>query len=919
VSPLVGRTNECTRLDEMMESARSGRSRVVVLRGEPGLGKTVLLDYAQASAADLLVLRLAGAQSEMELSFSGLHQILLPFLNRLGTLPSLHQDSLRRAFGLQAGGPPDRFLVGLAALGLLADGAVAKPLLCLVDDAQWLDRESAHVLAFVARRLDADAITVIFAVREPTVGEQVLAGLPDIVLTGLDAEHAEQLLRSVAPDDLSEAVVSTIVSEATGNPLALIEIGRGLEAEQRSGTVELPRPLPIGRRLEGRFLDEVKRLGMDSQRFLLAAAADPTGDLGLLARAGQQLDFDMGSAAAAERRKLVSIGSTIHFRHPLVRSAVYYGASMAERTATHAALAQATDAERDPDRYAWHLAHASVPPHRAVAELLAAAGDRAAGRSRWAAAGSLYARAAPFACDLRDFAHLMLKAAEVECVDGSLGRAQAHLDEAEPYRDELLHRVRVQVTQGRIHGARREPSRATLSLLAAAEEMAGVDIRAARAILCEAFLQSRQAERFATEGATQVDVARACRACALPPSAVPTTGDRLLDALATLHLDGVARAAPLIIDSIEAMRSETGQAPETLAWLEAACMATGPIADEQGHTELARRLEQQSRRQGTVIWLASSLYHQGVGNIIAGLLHEARIAFGEVAAIDEARGAPNQLGELLMAAFQGETDRTMGLAAEMARSAAESGQGFFLAYAEYGICLVELARGRYPQALASVVGRVNEASVMQFALIDLIEAAHRSGDLIQARSLTAQLANVAALAPLPLSLGSLARARAMLLDDDPAAEEHYREAISQHSRTRGPSYVARSHLVYGEWLRRQRRLLPAREHLHSALSLFETIGARGFADRARNELLAAGGKSQSRSPGPNRHLTARELQVARLALTGATNPQIASQMFISASTVDYHLRKVFRKAGVTSRHQLSGVLSATDKGLAESA
>ncbi len=684
------------RLDQVLGEARQGLSGTLVLRGEPGVGKTSLLNYLAASAPDFQVARVGGVESEMELSFAALHQLLRPSLDAADELPPPQRTALRLAFGLEDGAPPDGFLVGLAALGLLAGRAAARPLLCLVDDAHWLDHESAAALAFLARRLYADSIVMLFAVREPAPGSALLEGLPELRLAGLDEAAAGQLLASAAgpgldgpvlegqgpgqsgrirqggaeagqgPELLTSPANTTvrqrIVAETRGNPLALIEIGQGLEPGQLTGSAPLPEPLPLGRRLEQRYLQEIRGLPADTQTLLLAAAADPTGDAALLWRAGLDLGFTAAAAAPAEARRLIGIRDQIEFRHPLIRSAVYYGAPLARRQQAHAALAAATDPVTDPDRRAWHLAMAASGLDEAVAAELEQAGNRARRRGGWTTAEAFYKRAAMLstAQAVSQRARRMLSAAGAACDGGAARRAQAMLDEAAAYRDPHHHGLAGRV-QGRIWHTMRRPADATAALLDAATELGPIDIRLARDILVEAVVQAQINGQLAPDGATPADVARVAESLPLPPGIPATVGDRLLDADTTLQLRGLGPAAAQLRLAISAARHAAGTAPEFFRWLAAACSDATILADDIALHELAWRMEAQAREQGAAIALSLALSHAGVSELLAGRLAEADRCFHERVAIEEARGRDWSIGPLLVAAWRGQEEPAQAL------------------------------------------------------------------------------------------------------------------------------------------------------------------------------------------------------------------------------------------------------------------
>jgi DNA-binding CsgD family transcriptional regulator len=905
VQSLLGRDAEARRLDQIVAAARQGRSAVLAVRGEAGVGKTALLDYAQAEAADLQVIRIDCVESEMELSFAAVHQLLRPFLATLGILPAPQRAALRLAFGVAEGQAPDRFLVGLAALGLLAGQASRKPLLCLVDDAHCLDQESADVLAFVARRLDADSIAIVFAVREPAPEPDRLDGLPELRLAGLAEEDARALLAAAAGTRLSRPVADQVIAETGGNPLALIEIGRELADGGLDGDPFLSGPLPLGRRLEQRYLREVRELPAATQSLLLAAAADPTGDPGLLARVGAKLGFTLEAAAAAESRQLITIHTTVRFRHPLIRSAVYYGASFAQRQQVEACLAAAVGPDQ-PDQRAWHLAHAVTGPDEKVAAELERAGERACRRGGWSEAAALFHRSATLTTGQAARARRMLAAAEASCSAGAIGRAQAELDAAASYHDDPRHTGLARRTAGRIHHAQRQPAAATRDLLAAAVMLGAVDVRLARDTLIEAAVEAQINGQFAPDGATRADVARAAQALPLTPGMTATAGDLLLDADTQLQLRGLDAARPALYGAIDAVRRDSRDAPQLLHWLALACEDATILGDEARMHELSSRMESAARQHGTTLTLVLALCHAGAWDLLAGDLAQARRCFTEMTDLSEARDEPWSLGSLILAAWRGPPHEAYALLDQVAAEAARQGQGYQLPFAGYARCVLELGQGRYNAAYASFPSGIADTSQLKFALPDLAEAAQRSGHHDTTGSIASQLGKLAAASPSPVMLGFLARVRALAAGDSPDADDLYREAVDQHGRAPGPAHLARSHLLYGEWLRRARRPRDARVTLLQAYQLLNDIGADGFAERARAELAAAG--ETRPAPAAARHggdLTPQEAHVARLAAAGATNAEIAAQLYLSSNTVDYHLRKVFRKLGVTSRRQLA--------------
>jgi len=776
----------------------------------------------------------------------------------------------------------------------------------VVDDAQWLDRESAAVLAFVARRLHADAIAILFGVRDSWGAPAGLDGLPGIQLEGLPVPEARQLLSAAIPG-VDDRVGQRIVAETRGNPLALIEVGRELTPGQLAGEAPLPELLPPGRRLETRFLRQTRHLPAGTQTLLLTAAADPTGDPALLWRAGHGLGFGPEAAAPAQAENLIVVGSAIRFRHPLIRSAIYYSAAPIERRRIHQALATATDPGHDADRRAWHLSEATAEPDEGVAAGLERAADRAAARGGWAASAAFLTRAAVLSPDPRTQARRLLGAARAEITAGAPGKAQLLLDRARDHLHDRLQDGLAKLAQGAIYHALNQPAQAAAALLAAAADLAALDVRLARAALLDALTAAVVSGPLALAGATVLDVAAAARAVPLTTGQKPGIGDLLLDAGAALVLDGHRAAAPLVRRAITALGRDPSESAQMLDWLEAGCRLAGALGDDAAMQALAGRLERQARRQGAVTALATVLIYSGSSAMFAGSLDEAQARFTERGAIETAREGDCRLGNLLVQAWRGRDRETRAEAPALAETARTQGQGWKLAWVEYALCVLELSLGHYQEALASApTGFEENLLVSAFAQADFVEAAVRCGDTAAAGEALARIAGRAPAGGSPLALGLLARSRALLAADD-EAEALYAEAIDCLARCQGAAHLARTQLLYGEWLRRRKRRVEAREQLRAAFTQFEAMGAAGFAERARLELAATGETARRRSPETRNDLTPQEAQIATLASRGATNPEIASKLFLSPSTVDYHLRKVFRKLDVTSRRHLARI------------
>jgi DNA-binding CsgD family transcriptional regulator len=902
---LLGRRSECDALDRLVAGVRAGQSQVLVLRGEAGVGKTALLEYLVGRGAGCRIARAAGVESEMELPFAGLHQLCSPLLDRLPQLPAPQGDALRTAFGLSAGEPPDRFLVALAVLSLLAEVAEEKPLLCVIDDAQWLDLISGPTLSFVARRLLAERVGLVFAVREPSDRTE-LAGLPDLAVRGLIDGDARALLDSVVVGPVDERVRDRIVAETRGNPLALMELPRGLTPAELAGGFGLPDSLPLAGRIGRGFLRRLESLPADSQRLVLAAAADPVGDATLLWRALERLGIGEDAAAPAEAAGLIELGARVRFRHPIVRSTAYRAASARDRQAVHRALAEATDPEVDPERRAWHRAHAAVGPDEAVAAELEALAARAQSRGGIAAAAAFLARGAELTPD------------PVRRGTRALAAAQAKFDSAAPAAaSELLatadiapleepdracaERLRAQIAFTRSWGADAVPL-----LRAAAERLEPVNAGLARETYLEAFAASIFAGRLG--GAQDLpDVAAAALTAPAGP-APPRAADLLLDGLATRYTQGYAAGLAPLRRAVDAFTD--GEVPGDLRWFLMAWPSAFEIWDDGSWERLTTRAVTLAREAGALTVLPVFLAYRAVVDIVAGAFAGASVLIAEADAIVQATGNTRWRGpSMLLAAWRGQEETTLRLTTDYMQAATARGEG-------RAICLVELSRailytglGRYPDALAAAqrAYEYEDFSLVNWMLPELVEAAARSERPDVATTALGRLEERARAAGTDWALGILARSRALAGEGDDA-EPHYREAIERLARTSMVVQRARTQLVYGEWLRRQNRRTDAREQLRPAHEFFRRIGAEAFAERAERELLATGETIRRRTVETYHELTAQELQVARLAVDGRTNPEIGAQLFISPRTVEYHLRKVFAKFDISSRKELRGAL-----------
>src|SRR6266568_749177 len=906
---LVDRQRERQALDSLMEDLRSGRGRALVVRGEAGVGKSALLEYAAGAAPDMRVVRAVGVESEMELAFAGVHQLCAPLLDRLARLPAPQRDALGIAFGLRGGGAPDRFLVGLAVLTLLSEAAEDRPLLCLVDDAQWLDRTSAQVLAFVARRLLADPVGLLFAARDP--GEQ-LAGLPDLEVRGLRDEDARGLLRSVVRVRLDEQVRDRIVAETQGNPLALLELPRGLSPAQLAGGFGLAGAQAVPGRIEESFRRRLGALPAGTRLLLLVAAAEPAGDAVLVRHAAERLGIAASAAAAAEADGLVEIGTRVRFRHPLVRSAVYRSAALPDCRAAHLALAEVTDRELDPDRRAWHLAAAAAGPDEEVAVELERSAGRAQARGGLAAAAAFLRRAVTLTKDpvrraVRALAaaRASLQAGEFEAALGLAATAEAGpLDE---FQGALVDLLRAHVAFGAGRWSDAPPL-----LLKAATRLESFDLDLARETYLTAWGAAGLAEDVAARDVL-VEICRAVRALPSPPGA-PRPRDLMLDGFALLITQGHAAATPTLQRAVLAVANIPVE--DVLRWGWTTAGASAAVWDHEGWLASCTRQVQVVRDAGALAALPIHLTYLGMGIVWTGDFAGAASLVAEidsVAAVTGSRFPPYTL--LRLRALQGRE----GEASAAIASAIEQfgGQGMAAVRAYWAAAVLYNGLARYAEAASAARRATSNALnhwIPTWVLPELVEAAVRGGDAGLARDALERLAMTTQPCGTDFALGIEARCRA-LLSDGAAADELYREAIERLRRTRLRPEVARAHLLYGEWLRRENRRVDARKQLRTAHELLVAIGMEAFAERARKELQATGEKVRKRTVETRDDLTAQERQIARLARDGLSNPEIAARLFLSSRTVEWHLRNVFTKLGIRSRRELANALGGPNSWL----
>jgi DNA-binding NarL/FixJ family response regulator len=908
-SNLRGRATECALLDDAIEAVRAGESRTLVLHGEAGIGKTALLNYAVESAADMCLLRAAGVESEMELAFASLHQLCTPLLHRVERLPSPQRHALEIAFGLNEGSAPDRFFIGLALLTLLSEAAEERPLLCVVDDAQWLDDASATTLAFVARRLLAEPVGLLLAAR---VAAPDLRGLPDLEVGGLRNGDARALLRSAVPFPLDDRVRDRVVAETRGNPLALLELPRGLTVTQLAGGFGLLDGHSMSMRLEESFQRRLGAISDQARLLLLIAAAEPVGDPLLVWRAAERLGIE-SEIADADTDGLLEIGESVTFRHPLVRTAVYRSAPADQRRAVHRALAETTDPDVDPDRRAWHLAAAARGPDEEVARELERSAGRAQARGGVAAAAAFLQRAVALTKDPARRAERVIAAAEASFMAGAFDAALRLAATAEDGALDELQYARLDLLRGNVAFASGRVSDAPPSLLKAARRLEPLDAELARQTYLTAWGAASVAGELAGKGAL-LEICQAVKA--LPSQPAPQPLDLLLDGLCLLTTEGHTAATPTLQAAAKALADIPVE--DVLRWGWMATAASNATWDNDGARAISSRQVQLVRDAGALAALPLYLSALGLASAWNGDFAGATSNIAEADSIAAATGGQYSPWVLLrLRALQGREAEASAAIAIAIEGAAAAAQGF-APYAHWAAAVLWNGLARYDEAALWALRATSDTSELfasVWALPELVEAAARVGDAELARDALERLVETTQAADNDFALGIEARCRA-LLSDGAAADDSYREAIERLSRTPLRPELARAHLLYGEWLRRDGRRIDAREQLRIAHELLEAIGMEAFAERARRELVATGLKVRQRGDENRDQLTPQEDQIARLARDGLSNPEIGAQLFLSPRTVEWHLHKVFMKLDISSRGQLRTALAEDGQAVA---
>ena len=907
---LLGRRAERGALGEVVNAARGGHSAVVILRGEAGIGKTALLEHLNHIAAGMQVIRCAGVESEMELPFAALHELCLPLLGAVKSLPEPQSQALSIALGLESGASPDRLLIALGALGLLAASA-REPLLCLVEDAHWLDQASAQVLGFIGRRLDAEPIGLVFASRPTHAQPDPLAGLPELHVGGLDTAAAQTLLASLSSVPLDEHVRDRIIDEACGNPLALHELGTHIRTVGFGGGFSNADPTALSSRLEAEYLNQLSALPLDTRRFLVLAAADPVGDTALIRSASGHLTLDMDAGVAAVEAGLLTIGASVRFRHPLLRSAIYRLASIDDRRASHAALATATDVRIDPDRRAWHRAHATGQPDEEVAAELIASADRAQARGGLAAAAAFWDRAVELTPNSADRTARALTAAQAKLLAGDLDSAKRLLAEIS-FSGELsgLNVVTADLLRAQAAFLRRDRD-APARMLQAARHLEVLDPASAWPIYLQALIATSYSGRL---GGDDVRREIITAALALPKAEGPTpTLQLLVCGVATWMSRGYTAAAPMLKEAVQRYRDEPAD-PGYLGF-GFNVMAMHLCDDDAWHALVAKQVVA-ARNSGMLSWLPFMLDGLAEIHAQAGELAEAETILDEAARIDPmvTAATPPRIA-LLIAAWRGDAPAVRNYAQSLADVADQQGDGWLLEYSAYAQAVLHNGLADYAAAIdaaGNAAGSVNIVPAVAIrALYELVEAAARANQMARARAAAEHLSQLARACDTNWALGMAARSAA-LISDGALAEPLFIDSIGRLGQTKMAIHYARARLSYGEWLRRQNRRRDARAQLTAAYESLSTMGVHGFAERARRELQATGEKVRARTHAAGDRLTRQEEQIAVLARTRRTNAEIGAQLFLSARTVEWHLGRIFSKLGIKSRRELDDALRRRD-------
>jgi DNA-binding CsgD family transcriptional regulator len=907
---LLDRADERSSLDFLLDAARRRRSGVLILEGDAGMGKTALLDYIDDAAGDMAKVRVVGVEAEQPSSFASLHRVLLPFLGDVDRLPLPQRAALECAFGVSSQSPADVFLVGLATLTLMAEAATHHGLLCIIDDAQWLDPESLKVMGFVGRRLGAEGIALVFGFRTPSDALPALAGLGSLEIGGLPEDAALDLLTRVAPHPLDSHAARRIVRETSGCPLAIAELG-GEIASLEIGSPRLLDPIPVGPRLEAHFRRQAEDLSAAAQLFLLIAAVEGSGDIAMVRRAARALGCDASSEAEAVHSRLLTTQPHLGFRHPLIRSAIYAGASATDRVKVHRELAAMINSELQPERWALHAMAIATGPDEGLAADLEAAAQQARDRGGVVTEAAILTYAAEFSEEVPRRSERLLKAASAAMTAGSHRQASALLSDALSGLDDPLSLARAEQLNGRLRTAQAQYALAPALHLAAAQQFLPIDADLARESLLEAFDAFAVSQQF-THETTGYDLAHAATGMARTRGS-PKLTDWLLEGMTSLFLAGYSVAVPSLHEATRILQADP-TLDEITRWYRCGYLVADELLDDHGYKAWVNRVEETARDMGAMYALSFALLAAAKHETRAGRFANAESYFVEAAELASARGLPSEIYDLLhveLHAWRGKDAETQSAADAVIDFGLALGNAPLVFQAQRALTILYVSEGRYTEALEMTLHATSRRALgwTSQSLHLVVEAGVRCGDRDAAARALAELEVRARASGTHWGLGLLARSRAIMAEGD-AAEKVFGQAITELEQSLVVTDLAHTHLVYGEWLRKQNRRLDAQVQLRKAVEMFEAMGARGFADRAARELAATGERPRQRTPNKADHLTPQERQIAILAAQGVKNREIATKLFISSHTVDYHLRKVYRKLDVRSRYQLQSLLSA---------
>jgi DNA-binding CsgD family transcriptional regulator len=913
--PFLDRLEERRALDSLAVSAREGGSGALVLFGDAGMGKTALLDYA-VSTSGLRVVRIAGIETEQGFGFAALHRLLQPFLEGLAQLHDPQRSALQAALGLRDDGPPDRFMVGLAGLSLLAAESGNEPLLCVVDDAQWIDAESLGTLAFIGRRVSAEGIVLLIAVRTPFDVPSELAGISTMEVRGLPAEEARDLLARVAGRKLDVDVMTRIVTEMNGCPLALKELGKELAdsyiADQRAPVEQVT----IRHRLEDHFFQQIADLPPGTQLLLLVAAADTLGDSALIWKVARLLGCGVDAQLIAEQRRLLLPGPELRFRHPLVRSTVYARVEPDQRREVHRALADAMGKDAFPDRWARHVALGSAGPSEELAAELEATSQMAQARGGYWSQASLLVQAANLSVSMDARSMRLLGAASAALNAGAFPYSAQLLDQAEPYLSDPSTLAEVAYLRGRLAIGLTQSPKAPALLLTASSAFLPLDMQKARDVLLETFNAYSISGRFTETISPRdiADLAKQTRTTANPP----TLQDNLLDGMTALFSDDQKGAYGYYRRAGELIRSGVVAEDEIAKWASFVPLVLIETFDDAAYNVWVAQADAYARQNSALFLLLLNSFARMHADVRSGRLRGAAQWHAEALDVAAAIGLPAEFFltmDNIVRAWRGDEEGTRAAATAAIEINSAIGSDQVVTMAHWALAILHVGAGRYEDALAetdyicaqSIIGYAAEA------LPVAVEAAVRCGQIEKARRTFADLEARVLASGTPWALGVLARSKALLTETSEAGQL-YADAIDLLLQTSMEPDVARTRLLYGEWLRRKRRRVEARVQLNMAYEYFSEIGATSFAKRAEAELLATGARTRPRSVEHTMDLTAQEQRIAALASEGLSNREIAAQIFISSATVEYHLGKVYRKLGINSRGRLKRALDPVDLG-----